>query len=47
MGLKNTGGYIFYDGNNLNWLDPSKPAARQYLGGLAESAQPWALTRSC
>ena len=31
MGLKNTGGYIFYDGNNGNWLDPSKPAARQYL----------------
>ena len=36
MGLKNTGGYIFYDGNNLNWLDPSKPAARQYLCGLAK-----------
>ena len=35
MGLKNTGGYIFYDGNDLNWLDPSKPAARQYLCGLA------------
>ena len=35
MGLKNTGGYIFYDGNNLNWLDPSKPAARQYLISLA------------
>lgn len=35
MGLKNTGGYIFYDGNNLNWLDPGKPAARQYLCGLA------------
>ena len=31
MGLKNTGGYIFYDGNNGNWLDPSKPAARQFL----------------
>lgn len=36
MGLKNTGGYIFYDGNNLNWLDPSKPAARQYLCGFAK-----------
>ena len=36
MGLKNTGGYIFYDGNNGNWLDPSKPAARQYLCTLAE-----------
>ena len=35
MGLKNTGGYIFYDGNNLNWLDPSKPAARKYLCDLA------------
>ena len=35
MGLKNTGGYIFYDGNNLNWLDPNKPAARQYLCALA------------
>ena len=35
MGLKNTGGYIFYDGNNGNWLDPSKPAARQYLCTLA------------
>ena len=33
MGIfnKNTGGFIFYDGNNLNWLDPGKPAARQYL----------------
>ena len=36
MGLKNTGGYIFYDGNNLNWLDPAKPAARQYLCALAQ-----------
>ena len=35
MGLKNTGGYIFYDGNNSQWLDPGKPAARQYLCGLA------------
>ena len=35
MGLKNTGGYIFYDGNDQNWLDPSKPAARQYLRALA------------
>lgn len=23
MGLKNTGGYIFYDGNNSQWLDPA------------------------
>lgn len=35
MGLKNTGGYIFYDGNNLNWLDPSKTGTREYLGSLA------------
>lgn len=38
MGLKNTGGYIFYDGNNSQWLDPGKPAARQYLCRLAEEA---------
>ncbi|MBR5471936.1 MAG: hypothetical protein IKU81_07480 [Oscillibacter sp.] len=38
MGLKNTGGYIFYDGNNSQWLDPSKPAARRYLCDLAEEA---------
>lgn len=36
MGLKNTGGYVFYDGNNLNWLDPAKPAAREYLVSLAK-----------
>ncbi|MBP3486604.1 MAG: hypothetical protein J6J81_07150 [Oscillospiraceae bacterium] len=35
VGLKNTGGYLFYDGNNANWLDPGKPAARQYLCQLA------------
>lgn len=35
MGLKNTGGYIFYDGDNDRWLDPAKPAARQYLIDLA------------
>ena len=34
-GLKNTGGYIFYDGNNQNWLDPSKEGTRAYLGQLA------------
>ena len=38
IGLKNTGGYIFYDGNNSQWLDPSKPAAREYLCGLAKEA---------
>lgn len=35
MGLRNTGGYIFYDGNNTQWLDPSKEAARAYLCELA------------
>lgn len=34
MGLKNTGGYIFYDGNYAAWLDPGKEAARQYLCSL-------------
>lgn len=38
MGLKNTGGYIFYDGNNSQWLDPGKPAARRYLCDLAKEA---------
>ena len=38
MGLKNTGGYIFYDGNNSQWLDPAKPAAREYLCGIAKEA---------
>jgi hypothetical protein len=38
LGLKNTGGYIFYDGNNSQWLDPAKPAARQYLCALAKEA---------
>lgn len=35
MGLENTGGYVFYDGNNENWLDPSKEAVRSYLSALA------------
>ena len=34
-GLKNTGGYIFYDGNNSLWLDPAKPATREYVCALA------------
>ena len=38
MGLKNTGGYIFYDGSNSQWLDPAKPAAREYLCQLAREA---------
>ncbi len=36
MGLKNTGGYIFYDGAQTQWLDPNKRAARQYLCSLAQ-----------
>ena len=35
MGLKNTGGFLFYDGNNTNWLDPAKEATRVYLSTLA------------
>jgi hypothetical protein len=38
MGLKNTGGFIFYDGNNSQWIDPAKPAARAYLCTLAAEA---------
>ncbi len=38
MGLKNTGGFLFYDGNNSRWLDPAKPAARQYLCEIAKEA---------
>lgn len=37
MGLKNTGGYVFYDGNNENWLDPSKQGTRTYLAELARA----------
>jgi len=35
MGLKNTGGFLFYDGSNTNWLDPAKEATRTYLSALA------------
>lgn len=38
MGLKNTGGYIFYDGNNRNWLDPAKTGTVEYLSALAAEA---------
>lgn len=44
MGLKNTGGYIFYDGNNSQWLDPGKAVARDYVCGIAGRRQSWALT---
>lgn len=36
MGLKNTGGYIFYDKNNTQWLDASKEGAREYLAGTVK-----------
>ena len=35
-GLENTGNYVFYDGNNKNWLDPSKQATRDYLCAIAK-----------
>jgi len=35
-GLKNAGGYIFYDGSNENWLDPSKQGTRDYLCAIAK-----------
>lgn len=38
MGLMNTGGFIFYDANNSQWLDPAKSAAREYLCALAKEA---------
>ena len=38
MGLENTGGYIFYDATNRNWLDPGKPAAREFLLDLIRQA---------
>ena len=38
MGLMNTGGFLFYDGSNSQWLDPAKPAAREYLCALAKEA---------
>ena len=38
LGLENTGGYIFYDGANQNWLDPGKEAAREYLLELIREA---------
>ena len=38
MGLKNTGGYIFYDGNNRTWLDPAKEDTAAYLSALAAEA---------
>lgn len=40
MGLRNRSGYIFYDGNNSQWLDANKPRTRQKICELvAETAQ--------
>ena len=36
LGLKNTGGYVFYDGNNLNWLDPAKEGTIGYLCSIVK-----------
>lgn len=38
MGLMKTDGFLFYDGENNRWMDPAKPAARQYLCDLAVDA---------
>lgn len=38
LGLMNQGGFLFYDANNSQWLDPAKPAARAYLCALAKEA---------
>lgn len=38
MGLKNTGGFIFYDGSNSQWLDPGKEDARAYLTAIIREA---------
>ena len=37
-GLKNTGNYIFFDGNDTNWTDPAKPDTRAYYCNLAREA---------
>lgn len=38
MGLETVNGYLFYDKSNHRWLDPAKPAARQYVCALAAEA---------
>jgi hypothetical protein len=38
MGLMNTGGFLFYDGNNSQWLDPAKEGARKYLCEISREA---------
>lgn len=34
VALKNTDGFMFYDGSNSQWLDPSKEGTQEYLGQL-------------
>lgn len=36
LGLKNTGGYIFYDLYSGTWLDPCKDGVRGYIASLAK-----------
>lgn len=38
MGLRNLEGYIFFDGNNSQWLDAAKPRTRQKLCELVQQA---------
>lgn len=38
MGLRNRSGYIFYDGNNSQWLDANKPRTRQKICEMAAEA---------
>lgn len=38
MGLRNRDGYIFYDGNNSQWLDASKVRTRQKICEMAAEA---------
>lgn len=35
-GLKNTGGYLFYDGNSEHWLDPAKQGTADYLCAIVK-----------
>lgn len=35
LGLRQGGGYLYYDGSGVSWLDPAKSGVRDYLAGLA------------
>lgn len=35
LGLRQGGGYLYYDGEGISWLDPAKSGVQDYLGGLA------------